>query len=269
MSDKIYEIRKLVGEVLAEAKKKKEKAEQLKYEAKPAGYSYSEALDFSAPLGAYNLYRTQGPVNWGPMTGPGTKIDDRIAGQRAGLEEVLHGIVKEMAAPSAWAPLLKESNENLGEGPWDYLKSMGSQAWGGAKKKAADIAKGAKDVHAKAKSASTAADQEKQVKAQAAATKAARANAAKVVRSVVQPIQNAEDSLTKLMDQLDGDESEQMVARAIDTLSNTGDVLGNTVASMEGTKAAAPGSSGTRGKSRMPAARPTAQTVPAMNVKAR
>lgn len=58
-----------------EAKKKKEKAAAAKHEARPAAFSYDEALDFSAPLGAHNLYRSQGAVNWGPMTGPGTKID--------------------------------------------------------------------------------------------------------------------------------------------------------------------------------------------------
>lgn len=96
------EIKRLVEDVLAEAKKKKEKAVELKHDPKPSAYGYAEAFDFSAPLGAYNLYRTQGAVNWGPMTGPGTKIDDRIVGQKAGLESVLKGIVTEALQPSAW-----------------------------------------------------------------------------------------------------------------------------------------------------------------------
>lgn len=69
---------KYVGQLLLEAKKKKEKAEKLKYNPAPPAYGYAESLDFSAPLGAYNLYRSQGAVNWGPMTGPGPKIDDRV-----------------------------------------------------------------------------------------------------------------------------------------------------------------------------------------------
>jgi hypothetical protein len=80
---------------LAEAKKKKEMTDKAKKEVHPAGYSYSEAFDFSAPLGAYNLYRSQGAVNWGPMTGPGTKIDDRIAGGRSEMESALRSFIKE------------------------------------------------------------------------------------------------------------------------------------------------------------------------------
>lgn len=105
----IQEIRKVVDSVLAEAKKKKEKAEELKHDPKPPAYGYSEAFDFSAPLGAYNLYRTQGAVNWGPMTSAGTKIDDRIVNQKSNLEAVLRGVVKEASAPSAWLPLMEST----------------------------------------------------------------------------------------------------------------------------------------------------------------
>lgn len=65
--------------LLAEVKKKKE------YTSVPRAddYSYSPAFDFSAPLGAYNLYRSQGASNWGPMTGPGTQIDASVSGKRA------------------------------------------------------------------------------------------------------------------------------------------------------------------------------------------
>lgn len=96
---------RMADKLLSEAKKKKEKAEELKNKATPEAYSYSEAFDFSAPLGAYNLYRTQGAVNWGPMTGPGSKVDDRIVGQRASLESLTKGVVKEMTNKSAWEPL--------------------------------------------------------------------------------------------------------------------------------------------------------------------
>lgn len=108
MNDTLREIRKIVAGVLAEAKKKKEKAVELKHDPRPPEYSYAEALDFSAPLGAYNLYRNQGPVNWGPMTSAGTKIDDRVTSQRQNLEAVLRGVVKEAVRlelkddPSSW-----------------------------------------------------------------------------------------------------------------------------------------------------------------------
>jgi hypothetical protein len=91
------QIKKIVSEVLAEAKKKKKKGEALKaaYEAKPGAYGYAEAFDFSAPLGAYNLYKNQGAVNWGPMTGPGTKIDDNYAGGVSGTEKALRSYVRD------------------------------------------------------------------------------------------------------------------------------------------------------------------------------
>lgn len=84
------------------AKKKKEKA---KKDIKPAVYEYDESYDFSAPLNAYNLYRTQGSVNWGPMTGPGTKIDDRVS-----IQNVVRNIMKEISnvdSNSSWKSLLE------------------------------------------------------------------------------------------------------------------------------------------------------------------
>lgn len=90
----LQEIKGMVSEILAEAKKKKEKSEKAKKEVHPAAYSYSEAFDFSAPLGAYNLYRSQGAVNWGPMTGPGSKVDDQVDGGRS-TEAALRSFVRE------------------------------------------------------------------------------------------------------------------------------------------------------------------------------
>lgn len=95
MKATLAEIRTIVSEVLTEVKKKKEKSDKAKKEVHPAGYSYAEAFDFSAPLGAYNLYRNQGAVNWGPMTSAGTKIDDRIAGGRSETESILRSFIKE------------------------------------------------------------------------------------------------------------------------------------------------------------------------------
>ncbi len=106
----LQEIREMVSSVLAEAKKKKEKSEKAKKEVFPAAYSYSEAFDFSAPLGAYNLYRSQGAANWGPMTGPGTKVDDRVDGGRSN-EATLRSFIKESIKAelkeerSAWTEL--------------------------------------------------------------------------------------------------------------------------------------------------------------------
>jgi len=65
--------------ILNEVKKKKDQATVPRSD----GHSYSPALDFSAPLGAYNLYRSQGASNWGPMTGPGTQIDLSVNGKRS------------------------------------------------------------------------------------------------------------------------------------------------------------------------------------------
>lgn len=114
------EIRRYIGEILAEAKKKKEKALELKHSPEPKAYGYSESFDFSAPLGAYNLYRSQGAVNWGPMTGPGTKIDDRIAGQRASLESVLRGAMKEATSSSAWDVINESTREiKVPENVWE------------------------------------------------------------------------------------------------------------------------------------------------------
>jgi len=112
----LEEIKSIVSDVLSEAKKKKEKSEKAKKEVHPAGYSYAEALDFSAALGAYNLYGSQGAVNWGPMTGPGTKVDDRIAGGRAESESILRSFIKEAIKQemnedqSAWQQLSEKTN---------------------------------------------------------------------------------------------------------------------------------------------------------------
>lgn len=76
----INKLRALVDSVIEEAKKKpkKKKEKQEEMNVSPGEYQYAEALDFSEPLGGYNLYKSQGAVNWGPMTGPGPAIDDSI-----------------------------------------------------------------------------------------------------------------------------------------------------------------------------------------------
>jgi hypothetical protein len=117
MKYNLDEIRSIVEDVLSEASKKKDKSKKLKSKAGTAASaygSYAEAFDFSAPLAGFNLYRNQGPVNWGPMTSGGTKIYDNITSGKKGMEEaalrsVIRGVIGERV--SAWetlAPLAED-----------------------------------------------------------------------------------------------------------------------------------------------------------------
>jgi hypothetical protein len=98
------ELRALIGAVLSEARKSKKSKKKGKEQpnrmqtTKPEAYAYDESFDFSNPLGAYNLYKSQGAAGWGPMTGPGPKVDDgiRIPPQKVNLGEGL-------APDSEWA----------------------------------------------------------------------------------------------------------------------------------------------------------------------
>lgn len=94
--------------MINEAKKKKEKAEKNKVVPQPAEYRYAEAFDFSAPLGAYNLYRQQGAVNWGPMTSGGTKVDENMT-TPAMVKLTLESAVAVIPESSAWNPFLQEA----------------------------------------------------------------------------------------------------------------------------------------------------------------
>lgn len=105
--------------IVAEGKKKREKAEKLKQDALPAGFAYVEAFDFSAPLGAYNLYRTQGTVNWGPMTGIGTKIDDRVSGNRYDVGD----------EPRRALDGDKFMESSSGTSPWELLSESSACPW--------------------------------------------------------------------------------------------------------------------------------------------
>src|SRR3990167_9227603 len=103
-------LREVVVEIISEAKKKKTKAKKPEKEVKPTGYSFDEAFDFSAPLGGYNLYRSQGAVNWGPMTSQGTKVDDGAAGMQEGaLRALARQVIREHVDPrdSAWMSLVE------------------------------------------------------------------------------------------------------------------------------------------------------------------
>lgn len=254
MKTKQSEINKTIKRTLAEAKKKKEKALELKHDTKPTGYGYSESFDFSAPLGAYNLYKGQGAVNWGPMTGPGTKVDDRIAGQRADIQTLTRDMVKEAAAPSAWANLTEEKEVDEASATWNALKKGVGSFFGGAKNVAKDAAKAvggaakdavkgtgsamknaAKDASAEfsATASKNKAEKEKQAKEKQAAkaSKSAgssKTSVAKNARDYFQKTTQMSDTLGKSKNAVSGDE--ELLAsleNAISSLEDTTDSLGN------------------------------------------
>lgn len=130
----LNELKITIAEMIEEAKKKKEKTERLKAAsggAKSAYGYYDEALDFSAPLGGYNLYRSQGAVNWGPHTNGGPHIDQNFANPntrlnlKEGGEEPLRQIVREVIEfglvppDSAWAPMMENQRETIYENVWE------------------------------------------------------------------------------------------------------------------------------------------------------
>jgi hypothetical protein len=129
MKVSIDELRKIVGEVVSEAKKKKEKSDELKYTAHPKEYGYAESLDFSAPLGGYNLYRSQGAANWGPYTGAGPKIDDNVRidpvstslTEEKMLRSLLRSIIGETLMPrsSAWDVISESSRVRRTGNVWE------------------------------------------------------------------------------------------------------------------------------------------------------
>lgn len=119
MKMKVNELRSYIKDVLSEVKKKKERAGKSAAILRKDGYGYSESFDFSAPLGAYNLYKSQGAVNWGPQTGPGTKIDDTIAGSRVNADDRMRqyvgDVVKEVISndESAWKRLAEMDKSRM------------------------------------------------------------------------------------------------------------------------------------------------------------
>jgi hypothetical protein len=131
----INELKYEIAEILSEAKKKKEKEKQaMKKEGAVGAYGhYEEAFDFSAPLGAYNLYRQQGAVNWGPMTSDGVRVDSNfsnpanVSGLKESEERALRTIVREVIqfglipGDSAWAPVMQRSAPAAGN-IWEAAK---------------------------------------------------------------------------------------------------------------------------------------------------
>jgi hypothetical protein len=160
----IDELKHQIAEILDEAKKKPEKAEKLRrMAAQVEAYGfYAEEHDFSAPLGAYNLYRQQGAVNWGPMTSDGTHVDNNVGNPNAGSaakymreseERALRNLVREVIEnglvdeSSAWAPFLT-AKEPIFESTWEEVVHRMNEAWYDdfkkGKKSASDMKKGGK-----------------------------------------------------------------------------------------------------------------------------
>lgn len=140
----ISELKHQIADILDEAKKKKEKAEKIKRmsaQIEAYGY-YTEEHDFSAPLGAANLYRSQGAVNWGPYTSAGTHVDHQNAGNpnqgylkiRESDERALRSLVREVIQnglideSSAWAPFTQKQ-EPLFESTWEEVAYRIDEAW--------------------------------------------------------------------------------------------------------------------------------------------
>lgn len=148
----LEQLGQMVDGIIAEAKKKKEKAAALKAHAGTAGSAYgayAEAFDFSAPLGGYNLYRNQGAVNWGPMTSGGTRINDNVAGAKGLDEKMLRAAVRDMISEkvSPWDVLgaVNESPKNIWEAAQHWYDhqglGLGSQTSAGIAEKKEKMAK--------------------------------------------------------------------------------------------------------------------------------
>jgi hypothetical protein len=122
MKISVTELRKMVGEIVSEAKKKKPKQDKPSKGVKPQGYSSASALDFSAPLGPHNLYKQQGVSNWGPLTGPGSEFDDnelepKDVNEQA-LRSVVRSVISEQSQPqNIWEKAMHwYDNQKLGLG---------------------------------------------------------------------------------------------------------------------------------------------------------
>ena len=101
MKISVNELRGMIGEIVAEAKKKnKDKSKKPTKGVKPNGFSFDEAFDFSAPLGAHNLYALQGASNWGPLTGPGTHLADGTSVKNLP-EQAVRALVRQVISEQA------------------------------------------------------------------------------------------------------------------------------------------------------------------------
>lgn len=131
MKISVKELRGMIGEIVSEAKKKKDKSKTPVKGVKPGSYSYDEAFDFSAPLGALNMYSQQGSANWGPLT---TSMHTP-SGFESLSEVAIRSLVRQVIRESAE----QEYEVYVGEGGWAFaVRATSPQE---AKKKAFDQAK--------------------------------------------------------------------------------------------------------------------------------
>jgi hypothetical protein len=102
----VEQLRTMVTTAINEAKKKKAKVAEA--ETRADGQIVDKNLDFAPPLGAFNLYRSQGAANFGPYTNTAPTIDDRVYGTKmeSALRQVIGQMISEELRPdprSAWA----------------------------------------------------------------------------------------------------------------------------------------------------------------------
>jgi hypothetical protein len=136
----INELKLEIAGLLAEARKKKAEPKKRGRSVEAYGF-FDEALDFSTPLGAFNLYRQQGVSNLGPYTADGPWIDSHFASPRVGPtgiaeadERALRALVREVIenglvpSDSAWGPLTEREEpafESIWEAAMHYYDHQG------------------------------------------------------------------------------------------------------------------------------------------------
>jgi hypothetical protein len=107
----IKQLKKFVDSVVSEAKKKGKKDKEEPKKVVPEDYRYSEAFDFSQPLGpAHNLYYQQGRSTLGGFTsGP----------HQDGFGDVLKKESKNIDPNSAWQSVVETINPSLKKNVWE------------------------------------------------------------------------------------------------------------------------------------------------------
>jgi hypothetical protein len=141
----LTELKLTIADMISEAKKKakkEDKIEKLGAQVEAYGF-YNKEHDFSAPLGAYNLYRQQGQVNWGPQTSAGTRVDSNVGNPNAihikeSAEETLRALVREVlenghiTEDSAWSPFLRRASASpIFESSWEEAEHRMNEAFTG------------------------------------------------------------------------------------------------------------------------------------------
>ena len=108
----IEEMKSMVKEVIAEARKKKSEARK---DLKPNEFTYGESFDFSDPLGSMNRLRAQGLTNFGPYTAAGPENILRTLAREA--------VQLEVSSGSAWEAL-SEIYDRPVKNPWHVAEKM-------------------------------------------------------------------------------------------------------------------------------------------------